>query len=119
MPMVAKLGGTTNPALLNRLVDWQDEAAWQEFFDRYRPLLEAWCGRAHLDRETADELCQRIWIDLARRMTSFQYDPSRKFRAWLWRVFRSRAVDLLRERRAIRVRPLSDEPLPMSGFTIE
>jgi RNA polymerase sigma factor (sigma-70 family) len=103
-------GGTTSPALLNRLVDWRDDAAWTEFVDRYRPLIELWCRRMGLDPDTADELCQRIWIDLARRMSSFQYDPSRRFRGWLRKLCYSRAVDLLRERQAHAVRSLEDEP---------
>lgn len=103
-------GGTTSPALLNRLVDWRDDAAWREFVERYRPLVEGWCRQMRLDSETADELCQRIWIDLARRISSFQYDPSRKFRGWLRRLCHSRAVDLLRERQTHRLEPLTDEP---------
>ncbi len=108
--MGSRDGGTTSPALLNRLVDWRDDAAWREFVERYRPVLEDWCRQLRLDEETADELCQRIWIDLARRMSSFQYDPSRKFRGWLRRLCHSRAVDLLRERRAHPVHFLADEP---------
>jgi RNA polymerase sigma-70 factor (ECF subfamily) len=103
-------GGTTSPALLNRLGDWRDDAAWSEFVDRYRPLVELWCRRMRLDSETSDELCQRIWIDLAHRMSSFQYDPSRRFRGWLRRLYYSRAVDLLRERQAHPVRSLDEEP---------
>jgi RNA polymerase sigma factor (sigma-70 family) len=103
-------GGTTSPVLLNRLVDWRDDAAWREFVERYRPLIEGWCRRMRLDADTSDELCQRIWINLARRMSNFQYDPSRKFRAWLRCLCYSRAVDLLRERRARSIRALADEP---------
>jgi RNA polymerase sigma factor (sigma-70 family) len=60
--------------------------------------------------DTTEELCQRIWINLAHCMSSFQYDPSRKFRGWLRRLCHSRAVDLFRERRAHAVRFLVDEP---------
>ena len=102
-------GGTTSPALLNRLVDWRDDAAWREFVERYRPLIQVWCRRMRLDADTTEELCQRIWINLAHRMSSFQYDPSRKFRGWLRRLCHSRAVDLLRERQAHPVCFLADE----------
>ena len=40
------------------------------------------------------------------RMQSFRYDPSRGFRNWLWRLFRSRAVDLLRRGQKTHLRPL-------------
>jgi RNA polymerase sigma-70 factor (ECF subfamily) len=115
-------GGTTSPALLNRLVDWRDASAWNEFVDRYRPLIEDWCRGLRLDPETTDELCQRIWINLARRMCTFQYDPSRKFRGWLRRLCQSRAIDLFRERQA---NPIllpeagSAEPFRLAGVSID
>jgi RNA polymerase sigma factor (sigma-70 family) len=108
--MASKEGGTTSPALLNRLVDWRDDGAWNEFVERYRPLIEGWCRRMRLDGETTEELCQRLWIELARRMSNFQYDPSRKFRGWLRRLCHSRAVDLLRERQSRAMRLLDEEP---------
>jgi len=91
--------GETNPTLLDRVRDWRDHAAWAEFHEKYDPLLHRWCGRFSFDAETADELCQRIWVELMARLRTFRYDPSRGFRRWLWRLFQSRAIDLLRSRR--------------------
>jgi RNA polymerase sigma-70 factor (ECF subfamily) len=119
VPMTPKLVGTTNPALLQRVANWRDDVAWQEFFARYHPLLESWCVRMRVDRESADELCQRIWIDLARRMATFQYDPSKQFRGWLWRLCSSRAIDLSRERKAKSMRSLEDEPHHLPGLLID
>jgi RNA polymerase sigma factor (sigma-70 family) len=90
--------------LLERVRDWRDHPAWVEFHDRYDPLLQRWCGRFSFDADNADELCQRIWVELMARMRTFRYDPGRGFRKWLWRLFRSRAIDLIRKRRAIRGR---------------
>jgi RNA polymerase sigma factor (sigma-70 family) len=89
----------TSPSLLDRVRDWGDHPAWVDFYERYDPLLHRWCGRFALDADTADDLCQRIWMELMARMRTFRYDPSRGFRRWLWRLFRSRAIDLLRQRR--------------------
>jgi RNA polymerase sigma factor (sigma-70 family) len=102
-------GGTTSPLLLERLGDWSDDAAWNEFVARYRPLIELWCRRMRLDADTTEELCQRIWIALAHRMSSFEYDPSRKFRGWLKRLCHSRAIDLIRERRRQRVEAVEQD----------
>src|SRR5262249_9733988 len=93
----------TSASLLDRVRDWGDHPAWVDFHERYNPLLHRWCGRFSLDAETSDELCQRIWVELMARMQTFRYDPSRGFRRWLWRLFRSRAIDLLRQRRAAQV----------------
>src|SRR5262249_9362703 len=57
------------------------------------------------------ELCQRIWVELMGRMRTFRYDPSRSFRHWLWRLFRSRAIDLIRNRRAMSQPLMDDIPL--------
>jgi RNA polymerase sigma-70 factor (ECF subfamily) len=89
----------TSPSLLDRVRDWGDHPAWADFYERYDPLLHRWCGRFSLDADTSDELCQRIWMELMARMRTFRYDPSRGFRRWLWRLFRSRAIDMLRQRR--------------------
>ena len=104
--------GKTSPKLLDRVRDWGDHPAWAEFHERYDPMLHRWCGRFALDADTSDELCQRIWVELMARMRTFRYDPSRGFRKWLWRLFRSRAIDLLRSRRATQV--ASYEELPPS-----
>jgi RNA polymerase sigma factor (sigma-70 family) len=105
-------GGQTSPTLLDRVRDWEDHPAWMRFFERYQPLLRRWCGRFGLDDDASDELCQRIWVELMARMRTFRYDPSRGFRGWLWRLFRSRAIDLLRHRR-------TTQPLSLDGVSID
>ncbi|MGP0066670.1 MAG: sigma-70 family RNA polymerase sigma factor [Isosphaeraceae bacterium] len=100
--------GKTSPTLLDQVRDWQDHEAWLRFHAHYHPLLRLWCRRFGLDDDTSDELCQRIWVELMRRMRTFRYDPSRGFRNWLWRLFRSRAIDLLRNRRVTTLASIDD-----------
>ena len=102
--------GKTSPTLLGRVRDWRDHPAWLAFYERYDPLLHQWCVRFGLDSDASDELCQRIWVELMARMRTFRYDPSLTFRGWLWRLFRCRAIDLLRNRRTA-VLPSLDELL--------
>lgn len=83
-------GETTRPSLLRRVQSPHDCEAWREFQSVYQPLLELWYRRAGLNVEDAAELTQRVWLYLSRRMISYQYDASRSFRGWLWRVFESR-----------------------------
>jgi RNA polymerase sigma factor (sigma-70 family) len=98
--------GTTNPTLLNRLGNWRDREAWLDFITRYDPVIRSVSSRYRLDADTTEELCQRVWIDLARRMRSFRYDPGMTFRGWLRRLCQSRAIDLLRKKEADAVRTL-------------
>ncbi len=64
------------------------------------PRVRRHCRAYRFDPETLEELCQRIWIDLARCLKTYRYDPSRRFRSWLGRLCRSRAIDLYRQRKA-------------------
>ena len=73
----------TSPTLLRRTADWGDHAAWQEFTSRYDPLIRSWCREYRLDDDLEAEVCQLFWIEVADKMRSFCYDPSRRFRGWL------------------------------------
>jgi RNA polymerase sigma factor (sigma-70 family) len=123
--MVRYDAGTTNATLLNRLGDWRDHEAWVDFVTRYDPVIRFSCRRYRLDAESTEELCQQVWIDLARRMRSFRYDPGRTFRGWLRRLCQSRAIDLLRKKKANAVEWLEDQPAasllqdPADGFDAE
>jgi RNA polymerase sigma factor (sigma-70 family) len=100
--------GSTNPKLLSEVADWQNQPAWLSFRSRYDPLLRRWCRGFGLDEDSVDEICQRIWIELADRMRTFRYDPNRTFRGWLRSVCRSRVLDFLRQRKAVRLLSLDD-----------
>jgi RNA polymerase sigma factor (sigma-70 family) len=96
----------TSPTLLGRAADWRDHDAWREFVARYDPLIRSWCREYRLDDDLATDVAQLFWIELAEKMRSFRYDPSRRFRGWLRRCFHWRAVDAIRarnrEERAVR-----------------
>ena len=100
--------GSTSPTLLSEVADWQDHPAWVSFRGRYNPLLRRWCHGYGLDDDSVDEVCQRIWIELADRMRTFQYDPNRTFRGWLRRVCDSRVIDFLRQRQSVSLLSLDD-----------
>jgi RNA polymerase sigma-70 factor (ECF subfamily) len=108
--MIHHDAGTTNPTLLNRLCDWQDREAWIDFVARYDPFIRWFADRYRLDAESTEELCQHIWIELSRRMKSFTYDPGKTFRGWLGRLCQSRAIDLLRKKKACEQLSLEDHP---------
>jgi RNA polymerase sigma factor (sigma-70 family) len=88
----------TSPTLLRQTADWQDHAAWRGFVARYDPLIQSWCREYRLDDNLAGDVSQLFWIELADKMRSFRYDPSRRFRGWLRRCFHWRVVDAIRER---------------------
>jgi RNA polymerase sigma factor (sigma-70 family) len=100
--------GSTSPTLLSEVSDWQNHSAWLSFRSRYDPLLRNWCRGYGLDNDSVDEVCQRIWIELANRMRTFRYDPNGTFRGWLRQLCRSRVLDYLRQKRTSRLLSLDD-----------
>ncbi|MGP0069911.1 MAG: RNA polymerase sigma factor [Isosphaeraceae bacterium] len=100
--------GSTSPTLLGEVSNWENHPAWLAFRRRYDPLLRRWCRAYRLDEDSVDEVCQRIWIELADRMRTFRYDPNGSFRGWLRQVCVSRARDFLRQRKALGLLSLDD-----------
>src|SRR5262249_49557829 len=74
----------THISLLGRLQhDPGNQAAWNELVARYGPRVHNWCRRWGLQEADAQDVTQDVLLKLARAMRSFNYDPSRSFRAWL------------------------------------
>ena len=100
--------GSTSPQLLGEVANWTDHSAWVRFRARYDRMLQSWCRGYGLDDDATDEVSQQIWIELAGRMRTFQYDPTRTFRGWLRRFCESRVIDFLRRRQAHPLLSLDD-----------
>lgn len=57
--------------------------AWDEFYMEYSPQILAWCQRWGLQSTDAEDVAAGVLAVLGRRMDSFDYDPSFRFRGWL------------------------------------
>ena len=74
----------TSPTLLSRLRHAPpDQAAWDEFVERYSPRIYGWCRRWNLQEADAQDVTQEVLLRLAEKMRTFAYDPSGSFRGWL------------------------------------
>jgi RNA polymerase sigma-70 factor (ECF subfamily) len=74
----------TSVTLLGRLqCDPTDQAAWAEFVERYGRKIYGWCRHWSLQDADAEDVTQTVLLLLARKMSTFAYDPSRSFRSWL------------------------------------
>lgn len=74
----------TSVTLLGRLQrDPTDQAAWAEFVERYGRKIYGWCRHWNLQDADAEDVTQTVLLLLARKMSTFAYDPSRSFRSWL------------------------------------
>lgn len=90
----------TRASLLSRLRQSpDDQTAWEEFVQRYGPRIHSWCRRWNLQEADAEDVTQAVLIQLAVKLRSFVYDPSRSFRGWLKLLTRHALCDCLAERK--------------------
>jgi RNA polymerase sigma-70 factor (ECF subfamily) len=74
----------TSTNLLDRLRQAPtDQAAWEQFVDRYGPRIHAWCRHWGLQDADAEDVAQDVLLRLAEKMRTFHYDPEGSFRGWL------------------------------------
>ena len=91
---------STHGSLLARLrCQPTDQQAWQEFVQRYAPVIHAWCRHWQLQDADAQDVTQNVLGILARRMKTFDYDPAGRFRGWLRTVTRHAWEAFAREQR--------------------
>lgn len=90
--------GSTRISLLLRVRDLQDRGSWEQFVELYGPLLLRYLRRIGVSQQDAPELVQDVLLIVVRHIGSFQYDPSKSFRAWLRTVARNRAYRFFAER---------------------
>jgi RNA polymerase sigma-70 factor (ECF subfamily) len=76
---------STRATLLGRLYRGgaTDEEAWREFVVLYGSHIYKWCRFWQLQDDDAQEVTQKVLVQLLAKMKEFVYDPSRSFRAWL------------------------------------
>jgi RNA polymerase sigma factor (sigma-70 family) len=76
-----------------------DPQAWDEFVERYRPMIRACSLKWHLQDSDADDAVQDVLVKLVAAIRKLQYDPDRSFRAWLKTVTQHALSDFVASRR--------------------
>lgn len=114
---------STPASLLLRLRRSDDAAAWRRFVELYTPLLYYWACRLGLNNEDSGDLVQDVLTTLVEKLPTFQYEPGKKFRAFLRTIIENRWRDLMRRRAtrpAVMGAALDDVPAPeQSDFAEE
>jgi RNA polymerase sigma factor (sigma-70 family) len=99
----------TSPSLLIRLRDLGDQRAWDEFHERYAPMIRGWC-RHWFPRET-DDMVQEVFTRLVSCLKAFEYEPGKgRFRGYLKTVTHRLMQDL--KERAVRQPPIDGDAAP-------
>jgi RNA polymerase sigma factor (sigma-70 family) len=96
----------TDPALLFRLRDWEDQASWSEFYRLYHDFVYGFARRSGLSHADAQEVTQDVFKGAAETIHGFESDPQRgKFRGWIMNLARWRVSDKFRSRHPHEKRP--------------
>src|SRR5487761_253957 len=74
-----------------------DSEAWAQLYRQFAPAVFRFCRRAMPTREDAEDATSEVFAKLRGRLE--QYDASRPFNAWLYRVAANHCWDMLRRRR--------------------
>ena len=74
-----------------------DAEAWGDLYREYAPAIFRFCRRALPTREDAEDATMEIFMKVRDKLN--QYDASRPFSAWLYRVAANHCWDMLRRRK--------------------
>src|ERR1700681_3026095 len=75
-----------------------DADAWGELYREYAPAIFRFCRRALPTREDAEDATMDVFMKLKDKLV--QYDQTRSFTAWLYKVAANHCWDMLRRRKA-------------------
>ncbi|MCK6482529.1 MAG: sigma-70 family RNA polymerase sigma factor [Phycisphaerae bacterium] len=89
----------TTTVLLERLFDPDDQAVWQEFDARFRPVIEGLARRVGLSPVDAADVTQETLVFFVRDYRAGKYDRGRgRLRAWVLGIARHQISELMRRR---------------------
>jgi RNA polymerase sigma-70 factor, ECF subfamily len=105
-PGQGSVPGKTEPTDLIARARAGDTQAWGDLYREYAPAIFRFCRRAVTSKEDAEDATMEIFMKLNEKL--IQYDPSRSFTAWLYKVAANHCWDMLRRRKARHEKDMED-----------
>lgn len=82
--------------LLNKLKE-KNEESFRFIVDEFQKMVLNTCYRFVLNRETAEDLTQEVFIEIYRSINMFRSES--KFSTWIYRIAISKSLDYLKSRK--------------------
>ena len=90
---------STHMSLLARAKEEMGGATWQEFFDIYSSMIDAWLRRRGLQAQDVEDVRQEVMTVVIRELPNFEHNGrTGAFRNWLRTVTANRLRQFWRER---------------------
>ena len=105
---------TTSTTLLRDIAQDSQHVRWNEFVERYRPMMEAFMHERFPSLD-ADDIIQETLVVLCGILPNYAYDPDEKghFRNYLTGILRNKALRVLRtERRQTEIAEMVGSRVP-------
>ena len=89
----------TRASLILRIQDAEDMAAWDEFSTIYGPVVFNFAMSRGFQAADAENLVQEVFLAVANSISNWlERDDRGSFRAWLLRIARNAAVDMITQK---------------------
>lgn len=98
--------GKTEPTDVIARARTGDTQAWGDLYREFAPAIFRFCRRAMPTREDAEDATMEIFMKLRDKL--IQYDQTRSFTAWLYKVAANHCWDMLRRRKARHEKDMDD-----------
>lgn len=87
---------TTSKTLLDKIASG-DEISWDEFYQKYSPIVKAIAQFKGLDANAADDVCQQVMMQFFKQSKTFKFDPDiARFRTYFGRIVNSKICSYFR-----------------------
>ena len=102
---------TTSKTLLDKIASG-DEISWNDFYEKYSPIVKALAKFKGLDAAAADDVCQQVMLQFFKQSKTFKFDPDiARFRTYFGRIVRGKIIDYYRKKRETPVEELEAVPV--------
>jgi len=95
--MTSPEGFETSYTLIERALNTDDEAAWNEVFDRYKKFIYYLLTKMNVTVEEMDDVVQIIMSELAQKLKTYDLKKG-KFRSWFASMIRHKAIQEFRKK---------------------